>query len=60
MIGCYFNALKNPISWLIWEGTAFGFSYYYIFKIKDYGSAVVWVFYIFFDAYGYAKWVGWT
>jgi len=56
IIGCWYNIKKKNICWLIWEGSAFGFAYYYIFIVKDYGSALIWIFYIFFDAYGFLEW----
>lgn len=56
MVGCYFNIKKNFICWPIWEITAIGFAFYYIFVCKDYGSACIWIFYIFFDAYGFLEW----
>jgi hypothetical protein len=56
IIGCIFNIYKSPICWPIWEANAFGFSYYFLFYKKDYGAAIVWIFYIFFDAFGWYVW----
>jgi hypothetical protein len=56
IFGCFLNIKKNDYCWLVWEGTAFGFSYYFIFLRPDWGSAVIWLFYIFFDLYGWREW----
>ncbi len=58
IIGCLLNIIKNPWCWVIWEANAFGFSYYFLFKKKDYGAAIVWLSYIFFDALGWLAWEG--
>lgn len=56
IIGCLFNIKKKSICWLIWELNAIGFSIYFLFIQPDFGSAVVWLAYIIFDAYGWIQW----
>jgi hypothetical protein len=54
--GCWLNIKKKTSCWLVWESTAFGFSFYYIFLHPDYGSALLWMFYIYFDFVGFRQW----
>jgi hypothetical protein len=56
MFGCWLNIKKKASCWLVWEGTAVGFSVYFIFVLRDWGSAMIWLFYIFFDLYGWREW----
>ncbi|RPI54323.1 MAG: hypothetical protein EHM49_03305 [Deltaproteobacteria bacterium] len=55
IVGCFLNIAKSPLCWPIWESTAVGFGLYF-WKKKDYGSMILWISYIFFDAYGWWVW----
>mgnify|MGYP001575322118 CR=1 FL=1 len=56
IIGCFLNARKKIGCWPIWIGTAILNSWYFAFYRPNYGIALIWVSYLFFDVYGWIKW----